>query len=95
MEHSSSTHHNSADNNSSPQSFMGDFADASHDLLMADSAFARADAARRLATLARPLAAPYLMAALSDGAREVRQAAVEALGDIGESGAIAPSAGIA
>jgi uncharacterized protein YacL (UPF0231 family) len=72
------------------ESFMSDFADATHDLLMQDSATMRAAAAHRLADLGRPLASPYLVAALSDGAPEVRQAAAQALGQIGESEAIAP-----
>src|SRR6185436_15037099 len=75
--------------NSSPESFMGDFAEATHDLLMDESASRRAAAAYRLAGLGRPLGSPYLIAALSDNSREVRQAAVEALGHIGESEAIA------
>ena len=75
---------------STPPSFMGDFAEATHDLLMDDSAPKRAAAAHRLAGLRKPLASPYLIAALSDNSWEVRQAAVEALGQIGESEAIAP-----
>ena len=74
----------------SAQSFMGDFAEATHDLLMDESAPRRAAAAQRLAGLRRPLASPYLIAALSDSSWEVRQAAVEALGQIGESEAITP-----
>ena len=50
----------------------------------------RAAAAHRLAGLGRPLASPYLIAALSDNSWEVRQAAVEALGQIGESEAMTP-----
>src|SRR6185503_2645243 len=69
-----------APTDSSPQSFMGDFAEATHDLLMDESAPQRAAAAHRLAGLGRPLASPYLIAALSDNSWEVRQAAVEALG---------------
>ncbi|MGZ8846353.1 MAG: HEAT repeat domain-containing protein, partial [Pyrinomonadaceae bacterium] len=74
----------------SPQSFMGDFAEATHDLLMEDSADKRAAAARRLASLGRPLASPYLIAALSDNEPVVRQAAVESLAHLGDSEAIAP-----
>src|SRR6266508_6855420 len=74
----------------SAESFMSDFAEATHDLLMQDSAIKRAAAAHRLANLGRPLASPYLVAALSDSAPDVRQAAAESLGQIGESEAIAP-----
>lgn len=74
----------------SPESFMGDFAEATHDLLMEDSAARRAAAAHRLARLGRPLASPYLIAALADNAWEVRQAAAESLGLVGDSDAIAP-----
>src|SRR5213593_1765817 len=70
--------------------FMSDFAEATHDLLMEDSATKRAAAARRLAKLGRPLASPYLTAALLDNSAGVRQAAAEALGHIGDSGAIPP-----
>jgi hypothetical protein len=69
---------------------MSDFAEASHDLLMDESPTARAGAAHRLALLGRPLAAPYLVAALSDESWEVRQAAVESLSDIGTADALAP-----
>jgi len=72
------------------QSFTGDFADATHDLLMDDAAPQRAAAAHRLAGLGTPLASPYLIAALSDNSWEVRQAAVEALSQIGKSEAIEP-----
>ncbi len=84
----------SADRNvsadSSAQSFMVDFAEASHALLTDESACRRAAAAQRLAVLGRPIASPDLIAALSDNSWEVRQAAVEALGQIGVSDAIAP-----
>src|SRR6185436_2582227 len=74
----------------SPQSFTADFGEATHDLLMDESTSRRAAAAQRLADLGRPLASPYLVAALADNSWEVRQAAAEALGQIGESEAIAP-----
>src|SRR4029079_19735418 len=90
MEQPTSAQPNSGATNSSSQSFMGDFAEASHELLMADSAVARAEAARRLASLAKPLAGPYLIAALSDRSWEGRQAAVDGLGEIGEVDAIEP-----
>ena len=60
----------------SPQFFMGDFAEATRDLLMEDSTAKRAAAAHRLAMLGRPLASPYLIAALADDSPEVRLAAV-------------------
>ena len=94
MDHSSSAHLNSPGINPvselSAQSFMSDFAEATHDLLMEDSAAKRAAAAHRLASLGRPLASPYLIAALADNAWEVRQAAAESLGLVGDSEAIAP-----
>ena len=74
----------------SSQVFMGDFADATYDLLMNDSSVKRATAARQLGILGRPLASPYLVAALSDNAPEVRQAVAESLGHIGGAEAIAP-----
>ena len=76
--------------NSAPSSgsFMADFAEATHDLLMEDSGAKRAAAAKRLASLGRPSASPYLIAALSDSASEVRQSAVEALGQLGDADAI-------
>lgn len=88
MEQQSSSNAEAARNNFSTQSFMSDFAEASNDLLMADSETDRAEAARRLATLGKPLASPYLIAALADPSWEVRQAVVESLGDIGEADAI-------
>jgi hypothetical protein len=78
------------DTENNPASFMGDFAEATHDLLMDDAASARAAAAQRLAALGRPLASPYLIAALSDQSWEVRQAAVEGLRDIGSEDALSP-----
>ncbi len=64
----------------SPQTFMSDFADATHDLLMDESVQKRAAAAAKLAQLGRPAATPYLIAALSDRAVEVRLAAASSLG---------------
>ena len=69
---------------------MSDFTEATHDLLMEESATKRAEAAHRLAKLGKPLALPYLIAALSDSSWEVRQAAVESLGSIGDTEAIKP-----
>jgi hypothetical protein len=71
-------------------SFMSDFAEATHDLLMDDAPAARAAAGQRLVALGQPLASPYLIAALSDQSWEVRQAAVEGLRDIGSDDAIVP-----
>ena len=88
--HSDKTAFDDAAPGCSPESFMGDFAEATHDLLMEDSAASRAAAAHRLAHLGRPLASPYLIAALADNAWEVRQAAAESLGLVGDAEAIAP-----
>lgn len=64
--------------------------EATHDLLMADSAAERAAAARTLGTLGQPAATAYLMASLYDTSREVRQASAESLGLIGDASAIGP-----
>src|SRR5688572_20147379 len=74
----------------SHQTSTGDFAEATYDLLMEDSAAKRAAAAHRLAILANPGASPYLIAALADNSPQVYQAAVQSLGQIGDSQAIAP-----
>ncbi len=62
--------------------------EATHDLLMADSAAQRAAAARPLGTLGQPAATAYLMVSLYDTSREVRQASAESLGLIGDASAI-------
>ena len=94
MDHLASAHLNSQDapanSEFSANSFMSDFAEATHDLLMAEAPVRRAEAALRLASLGKPLASPYLIAALADSAWEVRQAAAESLGRIGDEEAIAP-----
>src|SRR6185295_5003597 len=79
----------SADEHTSA-TFMSDFAEATHDLLMDDSPARRAEAAIRLARLGKPLACPYLIASLSDASSEVCRAAAQSLGLIGDSSAIAP-----
>ena len=96
MDYPHPTQPNSPEPNSatefSPQLFMGDFAEATHELLLAASPSIRAQAARRLASLGMPLASAYLVAALSDTSWEVRQAAAESLAEIGEPESIkAPS----
>ena len=93
MDHLASPHFDSPQINSaesSGQSFMSDFAEATHDLLMAEAPVRRAEAALRLASLGKPLASPYLIAALADSAWEVRQAAAQSLGCIGDDEAIEP-----
>ena len=91
---SSGAEHNATHSDFTPDSsrpsFMADFAEATHDLLMDESVAGRVAAAHRLAELGRPIASPYLVAALSDSAWEVREAAVESLGHVGEPEAIAP-----
>jgi HEAT repeats len=68
----------------------GYFEDATRDLRIADSPAERAAAARRLSFVRDREATPHLAAALQDSAPEVRRAAVEALLDQGDPGAIAP-----
>jgi len=68
----------------SPMTFISDFAQATQDLLMEDSAANRAAAARKLAKLGKPSATSYLIAALSDSSPEVRMAAAESLGHLGD-----------
>jgi HEAT repeat protein len=72
------------------QQIYRDFDEATHDLLMADSAAERAAAARKLGTLGSPSATAYLVAALYDISPEVRRAAAESLGHIGDHAAIGP-----
>ena len=68
----------------------GYFEDATRDLRIADSPADRAAAARRLSFVRDREATPHLAAALQDSAPEVRRAAVEALLDQGDPGAVAP-----
>ncbi|MDQ6652436.1 MAG: HEAT repeat domain-containing protein [Acidobacteriota bacterium] len=68
----------------------GEFAQATHDLLMEDSVTKRAAAARKLGGLGLPSASPYLIASLFDSSPEVRQAAVESLGQVGDSASLEP-----
>ncbi len=68
----------------------GYFDEATHDLRTADSPAERVAAARRLGLMADSQATTHLVAALLDTAPEVRRAAVESLGQIGESSAIGP-----
>ena len=69
---------------SSPQTFRSDFAQATQDLLMEDSAANRVAAARKLAKSGNRSATSYLIAALSDSSLEVRIAAAESLGQLGD-----------
>lgn len=69
---------------------MSDFAQATHDLLMDDSVTKRAAAARKLGRLGLPSASPYLTASLFDSSPDVRRAAAESLGQVGDSAAIEP-----
>src|SRR5918994_2037897 len=72
----------------SPPTFMSDFADATHNLLMDETPSRRAAAATKLAELGRPAATPYLVAALTDRAIEVRLAAAASLGQIGDAASV-------
>src|SRR5882762_775105 len=60
------------------------------DLLSGNSVELRAEAARNLGRTHSKIAAWYLIEVLSDPAPEVRLAAVEALGEIGDPAAIEP-----
>ena len=60
------------------------------DLLVGDSSAKRAEAARRLGRTHSKFAVTYLIQGLSDKAPDVRLAAVEALGEIGDQGAVDP-----
>src|SRR5882672_6977879 len=68
----------------------GYFDDATMQLRTADSPAERAAAARKLGVAQDVKATVYLIAALNDGAPEVRRAATESLGQIGDPSAIAP-----
>src|SRR5438128_2725669 len=69
---------------------MSTFDEATRDLLTGDSAATRALAARKLEVFGNSLATPHLITALSDSAPEVRRAAVEVLGHLGDAAAIDP-----
>ena len=74
------------------QAFLdhGYFDEATRDLRTADSPAERAAAARKLGSVRSRLATAHLIAALFDSAPEVRRAAVEALGQIGDPSAVVP-----
>jgi HEAT repeat protein len=63
---------------------------AIRDLRIGETTSQRAEAARRLGSARSQLAVSYLVESLSDQAPEVRGAAVEALGEIGDPAAIPP-----
>ena len=86
------TGRNSAQQKRARQAFSnhGFFGDATMQLRTADSPAERAGAARKLGAVGNSEATPHLIAALDDGAPEVRRAAVESLGQIGDPAAIAP-----
>ena len=79
-----------------PDQFSGAHSDgngfetARRDLLMGDSADERAAAAYKLGRLGTTAGAAYLIAALYDNAAEVRNAAAESLGLIGDATALGP-----
>jgi hypothetical protein len=66
----------------------GYFDDATRDLRIAESSNERAAAARRLSFVRNREATPHLIGALSDSSPDVRRAAVEALMDLRDPGAI-------
>ncbi len=68
----------------------GYFEDTTRQLRNAESAADRASAARLLSTVGDQRATPHLATALKDRAAEVRRAAVESLGQLGDGSAIAP-----
>ena len=67
-----------------------DYAHAISRLRTADSPAERVAAARKLGTLGDRRATDHLIAALQDGAPEVRRASTESLGQIGDMSAVAP-----
>jgi hypothetical protein len=74
------------------EAFMkhGYFDDATRDLRVAQSENERAAAARRLSFVQDREATPHLVGALQDSSPDVRRAAVEALMDVRDPGAIGP-----
>jgi HEAT repeat protein len=68
----------------------GYFDVATRDLRTADSPAERAGAARKLGAAGSRVATAHLTAALFDSAPEVRHAAVEGLGQLGDPAAIGP-----
>ena len=87
---------NMAMNPPAPDQFSGAHSDgdgfetARRDLLMGDSAGERAAAAHKLGRLRTTAGVAYLIAALYDNAAEVRDAAAESLGLIGDATALGP-----
>ncbi|MGH9971629.1 MAG: HEAT repeat domain-containing protein [Pyrinomonadaceae bacterium] len=72
------------------QAFLnyGYFDEAIRELRVAESPALRAAAATKLGRVGNTRAAPHLMAALHDSAPEVRKAAVESLGQLGDPAAV-------
>src|SRR6266404_612874 len=68
----------------------GYFEETTRDLRTGDSSTERSAAARKLGILGDMLGSAYLIDALYDSAPEVRRAAVESLGQIGDAAAISP-----
>lgn len=66
------------------------FDEATYDLRTADAPAQRVAAARSLGIVKDQAATPHLIAALEDGAPEVRRAAVEALAEMRDPAAVAP-----
>ena len=81
---------NSAEQTRARQAFMnhGFFNDAVSQLRGADSPAERAGAARKLGAVCDQKGTPHLIGSLEDGAPEVRRAAVESLGQLGDPGAL-------
>ena len=83
-------------NPSAPDQFSGadphlvGFEEAKRDLLMADSVNERANAAFKLGLLGNNDGVAYLIAALYDNAAQVRNAAAESLGQLGDASALGP-----
>ena len=83
-------------NPSAPDQFSGadphlvGFEEAKRDLLTADSVNERANAAFKLGLLGTTDGVAYLIAALYDNAAQVRNAAAESLGQIGDAAALGP-----
>ena len=81
---------NSAQQGRARQAFLnhGFFNDAATELQSADSPAERAGAARKLGAVRSPKAIAPLVASLEDRAPEVRRAAVESLGQLGDPSAV-------